>query len=62
MRQAFNKFGSANGRHPLNREIAIAEGSHILLCELYKSDKDKIIRESNNFIEDVVRGWFLIDC
>lgn len=49
MRSAFARM---NGRspHPLSREVAIADGNHILLSAYVRTDKERIVSESLGFL------------
>lgn len=53
MRRAFARM---NGRspHPLSREVAIADGNHILLSAYVRTDKERIVKETLGFLRAVL--------
>lgn len=55
MREAFPLFGKAGKPNPLNREINIVNGTHVLLSKYEKSDWDTATREIGRFIGDVIK-------
>ncbi|MCB1138259.1 MAG: alpha/beta hydrolase [Leptospiraceae bacterium] len=48
MLEAFARFGG----HPLNRSVAIEDGAHVLMSEYVKTDKERILTEILQFVED----------
>lgn len=50
-------FGMLNGGHPhsLSREVAIADGNHILMSSYVRTDKEKILAESRKFLAEAMR-------
>jgi len=53
MLEVYEQFGKASQPNPLNKKIQITEGAHVLLSEFVKSDKDTIIKETEEFITKV---------
>jgi alpha-beta hydrolase superfamily lysophospholipase len=54
---AMHKFfaqAGGNKRHPLSREVAIADGNHILFSDYVRTDKDSVKRESINFLQAIL--------
>jgi len=54
MHDAFARM-NAGSPHPLSREVAIADGNHILLSAYVRTDKAKIINEMRSFLVDVAK-------
>lgn len=50
-------FAMANGGkpHPLSRELAIADGSHVLLSAYVRTDKEKILAETRKFLAEALK-------
>ena len=44
MRDAFSKFKSTRDGNPLNKEVAIADGNHVMLSYYIKTDKTKVMQ------------------
>jgi len=40
--------------HPLSREVAIADGNHILFSDYVRTDKDTVKRESSHFLRAIL--------
>ncbi len=49
-------FGLANDgkKHPLSREVAIADGNHILFSDYVRTDKPTVIKETGAFLSEIV--------
>jgi len=49
-------FAKTNGGHPhpLSRQVAIADGNHILLSQYVRTDKKQILAESQRFLHEVL--------
>jgi len=55
MLQAYKTFGKGSKAHPLNKKVAIKNGTHVLMCHLYKAEWDKLEAESIDFIKKAVK-------
>ncbi|MFO0578367.1 MAG: alpha/beta fold hydrolase [Polyangia bacterium] len=53
MRRAFSRMNGGSP-HPLSREVAIADGNHILLSAYVRTDKERILSESLGFLRAVL--------
>lgn len=53
MLEAFHTFGSLNRPHPLNRAVAIEDGSHVLLSRWVEADHERCYQEMLRFVKDV---------
>src|SRR6185503_3425593 len=51
MRAAFAEFGRDRRRSPLDREVAVADGAHVLLSAYVRTDKPLILAETLAFLE-----------
>lgn len=51
MRAAFAEFGLDSRRSPLDREVAVADGAHVLLSEYVRTDKTLILAETLAFLD-----------
>ena len=53
---AMHRFFSLSGssKHPLSREVAIADGNHILFSDYVRTDKESIIRETRPFLRAIL--------
>lgn len=51
MLESFAKFGTASDPHPLNRAVAIEDGSHVLFSKWVDTDKELIYAEIRDFID-----------
>ena len=49
-------FAKTNGGHPhpLSRQVAIADGNHILLSQYVRTDKKTILEESRRFLQEAL--------
>jgi pimeloyl-ACP methyl ester carboxylesterase len=52
----FFKKTSGGHPHPLSRQVAIADGNHILLSQYVRTDKQKILEESRQFLQAVLKS------
>ncbi|MCB1303857.1 MAG: alpha/beta fold hydrolase [Leptospiraceae bacterium] len=52
MLEAFHQFGGKDGPNPLNRAVAIEDGSHVLMSEYVRTDKERILKEILQFVQD----------
>lgn len=50
---AFSRFNGGSP-HPLSRRVDISDGSHVLLSEHVRTDKDSIMKSARDFLRDVV--------
>lgn len=50
----FFALAGANKPHPLSREVAIADGNHILFSDFVRTDKDTVKRESSAFLRAIL--------
>lgn len=55
MRRFFGELGGG-AKHPLSREIAVADGNHILFSDYVRTDKVTINRETKAFLDSVSAG------
>ncbi|MBN2078627.1 MAG: alpha/beta hydrolase [Spirochaetes bacterium] len=53
MKEAFARFGGDAGPHPLNRDVAVEPGSHVLLSKYEKTNRDLVLREIVSFARRV---------
>ncbi|MCX7679025.1 MAG: alpha/beta hydrolase [Spirochaetes bacterium] len=53
MKEAFALFGKSKQPNPLNRAVAIEEGSHVLMSKYSKTDEHKVITTTLDFISQV---------
>ncbi|MBI2567982.1 MAG: alpha/beta hydrolase [Candidatus Schekmanbacteria bacterium] len=51
MREAFALFGTGAGRRAPQREVAVADGNHVLFSAYVRTDKALILRETMGFLE-----------
>lgn len=53
---AMHRFFALSGsrQHPLSREVAIADGNHILFSEYVRTDKEAINREIRPFLQSIL--------
>lgn len=54
MLEAFHSFGALTHPNPLNRAVAIEDGSHVLLSRWVEADHERCYQEMLRFIEDVL--------
>ena len=54
MRDFFEKTNGGHP-HPLSRQVAIADGNHILLSQYVRTDKKTILDESRRFLNEVLK-------
>ena len=49
-------FARTNGGHPhpLSRQVAIADGNHILLSQYVRTDKKTILEELRRFLQEAL--------
>ena len=52
MRLAFSAMPGAQ-RHPASREVAIADGAHVLLSDYVRTDKIAILHAINRFLDEI---------
>lgn len=50
MHHYFGQTGEGS-KHPLSREVAIADGNHILFSDYVRTDKETVLRETRAFID-----------
>lgn len=55
MLERFSQLGRLTTSNALNRAVAIEDGHHILLSQYVRTDKERILSESIEFLEDVER-------
>lgn len=53
MKEAFARFGGASKANPLNRAVQITNGAHVLMSRYDKTDKDRVVSETVDFIRRV---------
>ncbi len=53
MLEAFDEFGKSSQPNPLNKKVNVSEGAHVLLSEFVKTDKELILKETEDFIKKV---------
>lgn len=54
MRDYFEKTNGGHP-HPLSRQVAIADGNHILLSQYVRTDKKTILEESRRFLQEALK-------
>jgi len=56
MRSAFLEFGKPDKTSPLNKEVAIEDGMHVLMSRYVQTDKLKIEKESTDWLKQVANS------
>jgi pimeloyl-ACP methyl ester carboxylesterase len=59
MKDAFSLFGKGSSPNPLNKEIAIKEGNHVLLSRYFRKDVDldSSVKEMTSFLMKIETNW-----
>lgn len=55
MRSAFTQFGADKNPNPLNREVRVEDGMHVLMSKWVITDKKFIESETAKWIKDLAK-------